>query len=494
MGEKTEVEEVALEGVLQIADANRALALRPAEGQRETSPPVLESVFPEDEVSLQDPEIAMQPPRHADLQVLAFELHGGAAIERREEVLEALLDGLAPVARLRRQLAPLQGEVAVEDGEADDTLVRRQVQVRFGHDPGEVGLPFFLGRELGEERSLRVRHDEQDVVVAPVAGEERPPDAGNPLEELLHAPRGHGLAPAVLVDVLDPVDDLEKAARPHAKDVPAPDPSLPGARRLRLVDVAGDVRAGDEKLPVLAQTDADPRQRDADGAVLVVTGRCHRDAAGGLRHAEAAAEGDAAALEEAKDRGLQEAGRRQPPGQAPARHFPHGRRFLLRPGRGAEPLLAAFVELLPSGGDADQPGRADLAQAGQERLQRGVPGEDVRSAPEERAEQFQVTPERVVERQIAEKHLPFADERERCRAREAFREQVEGREGESLLGPGAPRREENGGRLVEAEGGERPKRLIRLLGSQLPDLLAENGGGAALQAGSRVEENRTDGA
>src|ERR1035441_5480388 len=65
-----------------------------------------------------------------------------------------------------------------------------------------------------------------------------------------------------------------------------------------------------------------------------------------------------------------------------------------------------------------------------------------------RAEQFQVTPERVVERQIAEKHLPFADEWERCRAREAFREQVEWREGESLLAPGAPRREEDRGRLV----------------------------------------------
>ena len=148
VGEKTEVEEVALERVLQIADPNRLLVLGYTESQRETSPPILESVSSEDEVSLQDPEIPMKPPRHADLQVPALEEHGGPAIERREEVAEALLDGLALVAPFRCQLAALQGKIASEDGEADDALVRRQIQVRLGHDPGEVGLPFLVGREL----------------------------------------------------------------------------------------------------------------------------------------------------------------------------------------------------------------------------------------------------------------------------------------------------------------------------------------------------------
>jgi hypothetical protein len=237
----------------------------------------------------------------------------------------------------------------------------------------------------------------------------------------------------------------------------------------------------------------DPRQREADGPVLVETGRCHGDAARGLRHAEAAAKGDAAALEEAKDRGLQEAGRRQPPAEAPARHLSHGCRFLLQPGNGAQPLLATIVKLPPSGGDADQSGGADLPQPGQERLQRGVPGEDVRSAPEKRAEQLQIPPERVVQRQIAKKNLPLAHEWKSCGSRVALREQVEGRKGESLLGPGAPRREEDRGRLVEAERGERTKRLIRLVCTQLPDLLAENGGGATLQAGGGVEEKGTNG-
>ena len=71
---------------------------------------------------------------------------------------------------------------------------------------------------------------------------------------------------------------------------------------------------------------------------------------------------------------------------------------------------------------------------------------------------------------------------------------LKGEKANPFWAPGASRREEDRGRLVEAERGERPKRLIRLLSSQLPGLLAENGGGAALQAGSRVEENGTNGA
>ena len=57
-------------------------------------------------------------------------------------------------------------------------------------------------------------------------------------------------------------------------------------------------------------------------------------------------------------------------------------------------------DLLPAVGDADQAGGPDLLQAREERLVRGIAGEDVRPAPEQHPHHLEVAPEGVEERQV----------------------------------------------------------------------------------------------
>ncbi len=368
MGEEAEIHDLPGERVIEIADPDRSRLLRPAQRQREPPPLVDEGVVRVDEVSFQDPDVAVKPARHAEREPLSFEPDGRAAVERREDVAEALFDRLPPVASLRRQLALFEREIAVQNGEADDTLVRREIEVRLGDNARVIIGPVLLGGEVGEDRRLGLRDDQEDVVVPAVAGQKRPAYAGDSLEELLHAARRHRLPAAVLVDVLDAVDDLEIPAGPRAEDVPRPDPPLLARRGGRRSQFASDVRARDLHLSGFGETDVDAGERDADGAVLVFAGGRHRDAAGCLRHPEAAREGDAAPLEEAEDRRLEESGRREPPREPPAGDLADRGGLLLRSAPRAGPPLAPLEELLPARRDADEPRRPDQTQAGEKRL------------------------------------------------------------------------------------------------------------------------------
>ncbi len=235
-----------------------------------------------------------------------------------------------------------------------------------------------------------------------------------------------------------------------AEDVPRPHPALLVPGGLGLVEVARDVGPGDLQLVALAEADPDAREGEADGAFLVLARRRHRDAARRLGHPEARAELDAVRLEEAEDLGREVAGRREPPAKPSADDRPErglrgfGRRGLARRRAGAG------LQLGPADRDRDQPGRLDLLQSRREAVERRVPGEDVRPAPEEHPEHLEVAPERVVERQEAEEDLLLSDEGECGGPREPLRHQVLHREGDPLLAAGRSRREEDGARLAEA--------------------------------------------
>ena len=137
------------------------------------------------EVPLEEAEVAEEPARqpHADPpQTIAT----ASAVEPVDDRGERLLDRLPPVRALRRQLS-LRVEVAVEDGEVDDALGRREVAVGRGDDPAEVvaaASPWAVAREDGV---VGVGDDEEDVVVPSVAREEDPADSRHPFELLLHA-------------------------------------------------------------------------------------------------------------------------------------------------------------------------------------------------------------------------------------------------------------------------------------------------------------------
>ena len=130
-----------------------------------------------------------------------------------------------------------------------------------------------------------------------------------PLEEVLDPPRRDGLPPAVLVDVLHPVDDLHLVVVERAEDVTGRQPSVDavdlegriGGDPGPLVgEVARNVGATDEHLAAFGVVQIDAGKGAPHCLVDVLPWRAHRDAAGGLGHAEAAAEVDAVALEEAK--------------------------------------------------------------------------------------------------------------------------------------------------------------------------------------------------
>ena len=95
----------------------------------------------------------------------------------------------------------------------------------------------------------------------------------------------------------------------------------------------------------------------------------------------------------------------------------------------------------------------------------------------------------MVQRQVAEQQLVLADGRERGSAGESLGDEVERGEGDPLLAAGAPGGEEDGGRAVQAEAGQRIEEPPYLVGAQARRLLAEDEGAGAAEARGGVEED-----
>jgi hypothetical protein len=148
------------------------------------------------------------------------------------------------------------------------------------HQPLEVARAGPAPR-AGRARDRRVGHDEQHVEGAAVAHQEGARDARHALEARLDLARGDGLAPVVLVDVLDPVDDLQVAAgqsrgtgrrcrsrrrRPRAaprEGRPAPPPRAGSARRRVRPPAARPGRRSARARRAAARRPSSPRTRRA---------------------------------------------------------------------------------------------------------------------------------------------------------------------------------------------------------------------------------------
>ena len=154
------------------------------------------------------------------------------AVERLDDRREGALDLLAAERALRRQL-PLRVEVAVEQREAHDALVRREVAVHRGHDLAEVGVarpPAVAPASTGSPRSGTIS---RTLWSRPSPTRKARLTPGTSVEALLDGGGRDRLAAGVLVDVLDAVDDLEVAARPPHEDVAGRQPVLLARARSR---------------------------------------------------------------------------------------------------------------------------------------------------------------------------------------------------------------------------------------------------------------------
>ncbi len=206
--------------------------------------------------------------------------------------------------------------------------------------------------------------------------------------------------------------------------------------------------AGGLELAVSAEAEADARKRQPVGVVDVPAGRSHGDSSGALGHAEPARKVDALLFEKPEDSRIQVTGG----GQAPAEPLADNRADDALP-VGAGGLVQLFqaplVELGPADGDADESRRIDLGEEGEQRVGRGIPGEDVCPPPEDHAEKLQVTAERVKEGKKAQEDLVVADVGQGRRPGEALGDQVVGRKGHAFRPPGRARGEHDRGDFVD---------------------------------------------
>ncbi len=221
--EETEVDQLALHAVLQVADADE-IRVAGADREHAAGAPLEQPFAVRDDVHLEQAQVAVEPAWDPRPPRPAAQLDRVRAIERLDHGGEGPLDLLAAIRALRRQLA-LRLEVALEQSEAHDTLVRRDLLVHDGHDLAEVGLDR-LRRRARERAVVEVGHDQQRVVVAAVPDQEGPLDARHVRQPALDGCGRDGLAARVLVDVLHAVDDLEVPARPLHEDVAGRQPVL----------------------------------------------------------------------------------------------------------------------------------------------------------------------------------------------------------------------------------------------------------------------------
>ena len=312
-GEEAQVHHLPADPVLEVPDARRPRLRAPAHREHAARALLEEPAGMGHDVGLEEAEVPEDPARQSRADPAAGDLHRVRAVERVDDRGEGPLDLLAPVRALRRQLA-LRVEVAVEEGEAHHPLGGRHVAVDRGHELREVGL-LALGRGAGDGGVVPVGHDQQGVVVAPVAHEESPLHARHVGQPPLDGRRRDRLAAGVLVHVLHAVDDLEVAAGPAHEDVAGREPAHLARLRRGVVEVVGHVGPGDLQLPDRGQPRLDPGQRHAHRAVLVLPRGRHRDPAGALGHPEPAAQLDPVPLEVAEHRRVEVPGGGEPPAQ-----------------------------------------------------------------------------------------------------------------------------------------------------------------------------------
>ncbi len=241
----------------------------------------------------------------------------------------------------------------------------------------------------------------------------------------------------------------------NARFTPGTSASLPRQDR-RVVEVGPHVGPRDLQLAFIAEPGAHARERDAHRAVLVLPGRRHGDPPDRLGHPEAARQLHPVALEEAEDRGVEVARGGEAPAQAVAHHRPHRGLAVFRPRE------RALAQLRPAPRDADEPGRADPRQGARQGLERRVPGERVRAAPEQHPEHLEVAAEGVEERQVAQQGLVDTDRGEGGGAGETLRDEGVAGVDDALRQPGAAGGEHHGGRLVGRQGRVRAEGTLDL--------------------------------
>ena len=322
-GEKAQVDDRTGHGVFKIADDPAARPFAADDGQHELAVGIEEKIPDEEDLVLEHAQVPEEPERDPDTDVAAVELDVVPFVEVFDQAGEMGLDGLAVVGALGRQLAERGVEIAVQDGEIDGPLIGGQVEVGGPDDAPIVGPPAVRGQGGPQDLVAGIGHDEQDVGGAAVADEEGPLDAGHAGHLVLDLERGDRLPARVLVDVLDPVDDLVVAVGQDFEHVAGRQPVIRGrvdgiwdeGPRAGVLEIAGDIIPADLQLPLRAEAGLDAGQGPPVGVVDVFAGLGHGDPARPLGHPESAAKGHAVLLEEPEDLGIQISGGRQPPAQ-----------------------------------------------------------------------------------------------------------------------------------------------------------------------------------
>jgi len=152
-----------------------------------------------------------------------------------------------------------------------------------------------------------VWHDQQNVIITSVTDQEYALDARHVLELLFNTARRNCLTTVILVDVLEPVDDFIVTGFVNPEQIPGFHPGFIGTRverngtgifTLELGEIPSQVGSTYFKFTLVAKPHGHPRQRDANGIVLVIIWWCHRDATGCLGHAKSTAQGYLVALKE----------------------------------------------------------------------------------------------------------------------------------------------------------------------------------------------------
>ena len=377
------------------------------------------------------------------------------AVQRAHGVGEVFDDGAAAWRALGGQLTLFGVEVAIDDGEIDDSLVRREELVDRNDQRAKV-VPDLLGRKAAEVQFVvvRVGVDQQRVVVAVISDEECAPDGLEVAEQVLDALGRDGLALDVLVDLLLAIYQAVVAVGGEVHQIASGQPTVGVQGRFALgrVQVTGHhVGAADQKLTVLGEPGFDSRKREPKRIVAILPGRRHRDAAGGFRHAETAHQLDALALEEAEDVGVQIARRGKPPTQAAPRQVARGLKQLLITGLERIGLARDdLVELGPLLGNADERGRPGLLHGPDHRCDVGVVEEMVRGAPVHAAQHLQEAAEGVEQGQKTDERVLVSDLGQRQGAGEALEHQVAVRELDTLGYAGRPRGVHDGRQIVDA--------------------------------------------